>query len=102
MPAFALLSRQLRSDLVVVFMDGGDGHTRLPCDVTLIAHAGVLPQVGSELLFLGADTVWIFCDGTRAQGGDLRLQLQDQLRQILLTCLPGVGVDIPGVLFPIR
>lgn len=96
------LSRQLRSDLIIVFSYRGDIHAQLPRDVTLIAHTGVLPQVDGELLFLGADTVWIFCDGTRAQGGDLRLHLQDQLRQFLLTFLPGVGVDIPGVLFPIR
>ena len=96
------LSRQLRSDLIIVFSYRGDIHAQLPRDVTLIAHAGVLPQVDGELLFLGADSIRIFCDSPGAQGGDLRLHLQDQLRQFLLTFLPGVGVDIPGVLFPIR
>ena len=96
------LSRQLRSDLIIVFSYRGDIHAQLPRDVTLIAHAGVLPQVGGKLLFLGADTVWIFGCLTGAEGGDLRLHLQDQLCQFLLTFLPGVGVDIPGVLFPIR
>lgn len=33
-------------------------------------------------------------------GGNLCLHLQDQLLQLLLTLLTGLGIDIPGVLFP--
>lgn len=34
--------------------------------------------------------------------GDLRLHLEDHLRQLFLALLQRVGADVPGVLFPVR
>lgn len=46
--------------------------------------------------------VGIFCTCPRAEGGDLRLHLQDQPLQFFLALLTGFGVDVPGVLLAVR
>ena len=68
----------------------------------LLVTPGVLPQVGSDGLLLGAYAVRIFGSLSGAEGGDLRFHLEDQLLQLLLTLLLRVSVDVSGVLFAVR
>lgn len=94
--------RQLFSHFVIVFMDGRNSHTKLPCDVAFIAHTGVFSQVSGELLFLRTDTVGILCGLAGAECGNLGFHLEDQVRQLCFDFLTGSSIYISGVLLAIR
>ena len=61
----------------------------------------MLAQVLRQLLFLGADAVWILRSRPIPQDSDLRFHLQDQLRQLFLTFLPRVAIYIAGMLLAV-
>ena len=68
-------SRQFRSDLVIVLLHRSAVDTQLPCNIALIAHAGIFPQIGGQLLLLGADVIGILRGRSAPQGCDLRVHL---------------------------
>lgn len=96
------LAPEFGPNLIIVFLHCCTVHVQLSCDFGFIGHFKVRPQIGSDGFLLGADPVGILRAGPRAQGGDLRLHLEDQFLQFLLALLLCVSVDIPGVLFAVR
>lgn len=96
------LPLQFLPDLVIIPLHRGAVHLQFPGNQGLAGHAGVLPQVGSDSLLLGAHPVRIFRTRSGAEGGNLRFHLQDQHFEFLLALLTGLGVDVPRVLFPVR